>query len=71
MVIVVMGLKMIIPLDIYSKSSCILFVAIISVVGAITYIVTAYKQGLLTDIFGKEYLNKIIKKLTFNKVSIN
>ena len=71
MVMLVMALKMIIPLDLYSKSSCILYVAIISVIGALTYIFISYKQGLLTDIFGKDYLNKIIKKLTFNKVSID
>lgn len=71
MVVIVMALKMVIPLDLFSKTSCILYVAIISVVGALTYITVAYKQGLLTDIFGKDYLNKIIKKLTFNKVSID
>ncbi len=71
MVIVVCILKHIVPLDIYSKTSCVIYVGIISIVGAITYLYISYKQGLLTDIFGKEYLNKIIKKLTFNKVSIN
>lgn len=39
-------------------------------VGGITYIFIAYKIGLLEDVFGIDYLNRIIKKLTFGKVSI-
>ena len=39
-------------------------------VGGFIYLFTAYKTGLLNDVFGKEYLNKILKKLTFGKVSI-
>lgn len=70
MILVVLLLKFLIPLNIVSKSSCIIYVAIISIVGAIVYLFVAYKQGILTTVFGKEYLNKILKKITFGKVSI-
>ena len=70
MILVVFLLKTLIPLNIVSKTSCIIYVAIISIVGAIVYLFVAYKQGILTTVFGKEYLNKILKKITFGKVSI-
>ena len=70
MTVVVLILKAIIPLDITSKFSCILYVAIISILGAITYLFVTYKQGTLMTVFGKEYLNKIMKKITFGKVQI-
>ncbi len=70
MILVVLLLKALIPLNIVSKTSCIIYVAIISIVGAIVYLFVAYKQGILMTIFGKEYLNKIVKKITFGKVSI-
>ena len=70
MILVVLLLKALIPLNIVSKTSCIIYVAIISIVGAIVYLFVAYKQGILTTVFGKEYLNKILKKITFGKVSI-
>ena len=70
MILVVLLLKFLIPLNIVSKTSCIIYVVIISIVGAIVYLFVAYKQGILTTVFGKEYLNKILKKITFGKVSI-
>lgn len=70
MIIVVVLLKMIIPINLYNKISCIIYIAIISIVGAIIYLGISYKTGLLEKVFGKNYLNKIIKKLTFGKVSI-
>ena len=47
------------------------YIAIISLLGALTYFVIAYKMGILDKIFGRSYLNKIIKKLTFGKISLN
>lgn len=70
MIIVVLFLKMLIPINLYSKFSCILYIACISSVGAIVYLGIAYKIGVLEHVFGKFYLKKIIKKLTLGKVSI-
>ena len=70
MVVVVLLLKMVVPVNYASKASCILYIAVISIIGAIVYLVIAYKQGLLDKVFGREYLNKIIKKITFGKIKL-
>ena len=41
-----------------------------AIIGASIYLVIAFKMGIFYDIFGKEYVRKIIKKLTFNRVSL-
>jgi len=71
MIIVVILLKWIIPVNYQSKTSCILYVALVSIAGAIAYLLIAYKEGLLTKIFGREYLAKIVRKLTLGKVNIS
>lgn len=70
MIGVVLLLKLIIPVNYYSKTLSILYVGFLSIVGALVYLFLAYKQGLLTSIFGKDYLNKIMKKLTFGKIHL-
>ena len=71
LVAVIMVLKMIIPVNLASKFSSIVYIGIISLIGALVYLGITLKDGLLVKIFGKDYLNKIIKKLTFGKVSID
>ncbi len=71
MFVVVFLLKLVIPIQYASKLSCCLYIGIISVVGAIVYLLISYKMGLLTKVFGKSTINKVIKKLTFNKVSLD
>ena len=71
MIMTVLGLKLVLNVNLESRLSCILYIAVNSLAGAIVYLTIAYKMGILTDIFGKSYLNKIIKKLTLNKVSID
>ncbi len=71
MIMVVIGLKVLIPLNLASKLSCIVYVAIIAIIGAIVYLVIAYKINLLQEVFGQEFLNKIIKKLTLGRVKLS
>lgn len=71
MIVVVCILKVVIPIHYTSRISCILYVGIISLVGAFVYLFTSYKMGILESVFGKSYLNKIIKKLTFGKISLS
>lgn len=71
MIVGVCILKRWIPINLASKTSCIIYVAILSLVGATIYLYITFKQKTLEKIFGKEYLNKMIKKLTFGKVSRN
>lgn len=67
MIGVVLLLKAIIPVNLASKFSCVLYVAIISILGAISYLFLSYKMGLLNKVLGEAYINKIRKKLTFQR----
>ena len=69
MVVVVSLLKLVVPLNVNSTISSILYVGIIAVVGAISYFVIAWKLNLINEVLGKDFVKKIIKKLTFGKVS--
>jgi len=69
MVCVVILLKLVMPLNLASTLSCILYVAVIAIIGAITYLVVAWKLNLIKDVLGESFVKKIIKKLTFGKVS--
>lgn len=71
MTIVVLLLKLVIKVNLYSRISCCFYIGFMSIIGAIVYLFVAYKMGLLSEVFGKEAINKIIKKLTLNKVSID
>ena len=69
MIIVLIVLNMFLPIDIASKFGSIFTIVINIIIGAPVYIGIAYKMGLLDEVFGRAYINKIIKKLTFGKVS--
>lgn len=64
MFVVVLLLKWLLPIQYASKISCCIYIGIISIVGGIVYLFLTYKMGLLTKVFGKNTINKIIKKLT-------
>ena len=70
MVLVVVLLKLIMPINYMSRLSSIIYVAVISIIGSLVYLFTTYKMGILTLVFGKEYLNKIVKKVTFGKIDL-
>lgn len=71
MLLVVLVLKWFLPINYASKISCCFYIGIISVIGGVVYLFITYKMGLLTKVFGKSTINKIIKKLTLGKVSID
>ncbi len=70
MVLVVVLLKLILPINYMSRLSSIIYVAVISIIGSLVYLFTTYKMGILTLVFGKDYLNKIVKKVTFGKIDL-
>lgn len=63
----VLIVKSIVPLNPNSKLMCILYICLVTVVGAFAYAFTGVKTGLIKDVFKEDYLNKIKKKLTFKK----
>ena len=68
MLIVLLLLGLIFKVDLADRISCIIYIAINSIIGGITYILVSYKMGLIKDIIGQEMINKIKKKLTFGKL---
>lgn len=71
MIIVLLVLNHFLNFDVYTKIGGLITVIINTVIGAIVYLGISYKLGIIDSIFGKEYLNKIIKKLTFGKFPKN
>lgn len=69
MIIVVVLLKMIIPVNVASTLSMILYIAVIAICGAFAYLLVSWKLNLINDVLGNAFVKKIIKKLTFGKVS--
>lgn len=67
MIIVVVILKRIVPINYMSKFSAIVFIAIISIIGALVYFVIAYKMKLIDEVLGKDFLDKVMKKLRKKK----
>ena len=66
LVLVLLLLKFI-PYNVESRLSSIVSIIINTIVGGFVYIFVSYKIGLLNEIIGQRYLDKIIKKLTFKK----
>ena len=66
MLLLLMLLSLVVPLSVASRFKSILIIALYSVVGAIIYILMSYKLGLLSDVFGDDYMKKI-KKIFLRK----
>ena len=69
MALVVVGLKLVIPY-VDRKAYLVGYIAVISIIGAIVYLLISYKMGILESAFGKDYINRIMKKLTVGKLQI-
>ena len=71
MIIILLITNHFLNFDNYTKLGSLMSVIINTLVGAIVYLGISYKLSIIDDIFGKGYLNKIIKKLTFGKFPKN
>ena len=69
LIITLFIIRIFIPLNVDGKLKNVLVIAVYTLIGIIVYGFTTYKLGLLNKVFGEKYLNKVIKKLTFGKVS--
>ena len=67
MVLVVFALKAILKVNYEDKISCIIYITLISLSGAVSYLFIAYKQGLIDHVFGKDVLKKVLKKIKIKK----
>jgi hypothetical protein len=68
MMLVLVLLSLAIKVDLSSRLSCIIYIAINSIIGGLVYIYVSSKMGLLKDIIGQNMIDKIKKKLTFGKL---
>ena len=63
MIIVVFLLEKLIVIDFNNKLLCIIYIAIISLFGAIVYTFMTYKMGVLNDVLKDDFMKKIKRKL--------
>lgn len=63
MVVALSIMKLFVPLTGLSRIKSILVIALYAIAGMITYFAITFKTKTIYDIFGKEKVNKIIKKL--------
>jgi len=71
MVVALTVLDYLVKFNISTKFGSIVMIVVNAVIGATIYIGIAWKMELFQSIFGKSYVNKIVKKLTFGKVSLD
>lgn len=64
MVVVLISFNYFLPFNIKSVSGSLLYIILDTIIGGIIYIGISYKFGLMNDILGDDFMNKIIKKLT-------
>ena len=67
MIIVVTLMNTFIKIDYTKTFSCLIYIAITSLIGALTYFLISYKMGLLTDVLGEDFLTKIKNKFLKTK----
>jgi O-antigen/teichoic acid export membrane protein len=70
MVLVLIGLKFVLPLNLDTRMSCVIYVAINAIVGGLVYAIVSFKMGLVTKVLGKSSTNKLLKKISFGKLSV-
>jgi len=63
MVLSLLVLKLLVPLTTTSRILSILLVILYAIVGGVVYFVLMFKSGIIYEIFGKENVNKILKKI--------
>ena len=67
MIVVVVLMKLFIPINYDSKFACVMYIAVIAIVGALSYFIVSHKMGLMDEILGKNYLQKLKNKFFRNK----
>lgn len=71
MILVLYALNLILPFNRIRTFGALITIMINGIVGASVYLVIAYKLGIIKYIFGEQFINKIIKKLTRGKLKKN
>ena len=70
MVVVVVLMKLFIPIDYDSRFACVMYIAVIALVGAFTYFIISHKMGLIDEILGANYLHRLKNRFSRNKKEV-
>ncbi len=67
MIIVIYLIGSIIKYNVYDRIQCILYITVISLIGGLVYFIALHKTKVLEDLFGNDYMNRILVKLHLKK----
>ena len=70
MIVVVVLMRLFIPIDYDSRFACVMYIAVIAIVGGFTYFIISHKMGLIDEILGKNYLQRLKSKFLKNKKEV-
>ncbi len=70
MIVVVVLMKLFIPIDYDSRFACVMYIAVIALVGAFTYFIISHKMGLIDEILGANYLHRLKNRFSRNKKEV-
>lgn len=63
MYMVLLIINLFIPIDASSRFGSILEIGVFAIIGVIVYFICTFKSGVIDEIFGKDMVNKILKKI--------
>ena len=67
MVVSLAIIKLFIPVETTSRMSAFVITALYSIIGAIIYIICAFKSNLVYEVFGEKIVNGILRRIPFIK----
>lgn len=69
MIVVLLIINLFIPINSFSRVGAIIEIIIFALIGVIVYFISTFKSGVIDEIFGRNLVNKILKKI-FKKKSV-
>lgn len=63
MIVVLLIINLFIPINSVTRLGAVIEIVIFALIGLITYFVCTFKSGVIDEIFGRNLVNKILKKL--------
>ena len=60
---VLLIINLFIPINSMTRLGSILEIILFAIIGVIVYILCTFKSGVIDEIFGKEFVNKILRKI--------
>lgn len=67
MTLVILAFQFVLPIDVHNRIPALILTIVYTIIGSIAYFGVTYKMGLLTEVFGEAFVNKMLRKLKLNK----